>query len=254
MQVVQPQVLVDSIRAAGVLCVPSRRSAATPLAKHPTHALEHSDLLLIRRAVARRVLEPARLRIGLGVLDDGSEQRIRIVDEDVRLVAVPLAEGCRHVLQLVVPYANHLPLILDRIVAVRQRQRRKVDRGHAQEQEVAGACRVDLLEQAIVHGEDLVVQGRGVAEPPRVADVVDADPEGKERVGVFPGDSGRGLAVDGEILVLDLVLEGENGGLVGSDESAVDGRSAVCEVVGLKLAGVVGCGQEADPVGTAGEG
>ena len=165
---------------------------------------------------------------------------------------MPLRKRPRHIPQLRIPQLNHLPLVLNRILSVLQRQRRKVNRRHAQEQEIPGPSRVDGFEQTVVDGEDLVVQRGCGVQPPAVADVVDADPKGEEGVGVFPGGGGGALAVDGDVLVLDLVLEAEDCGGVGGDEGAVYGGAAVGHVVGFYLGGVVGCGEEADPVGAVG--
>ena len=49
-----------------------------------------------------------------------------------------------------------------------------------------------------------------------------------------------------------MVFEGEDGRGIGGDEGGVDSGAAVGYVVGLDVAGVVGGGQEADPVRAAG--
>ena len=177
---------------------------------------------------------------------------MRIMMPDIRLPVMPLRKGPRHVLQLRIPQLDHLPLVLDRVLAIRQRQRGKVHRRDAEEEEVPRAGRVDGFEQAVVDREDLVVQRGRRVEPPAVADVVDADPEGEEGVGVFPGGGGGVIAVNWNVLVLDLVLEAQYCGGVGGDEGAVDGGATVGQVVGLDFGGVVGGCEESDPVGSVG--
>lgn len=58
-------------------------------------------------------------------------------------------------------------------------------------------------------------------------------------------------AVRWEELGAYLVFEGEYGGCVGGDEGGIDGCAAVGQVVGQEGGGIVGGGQEADPVWTA---
>lgn len=149
-----------------------------------------------------------------------------------------------------VPVGNHFALVLDGVAAVvlLQRQRRKLHGRHAEEQKVARPRCVYLLDQAAVARENGIVQ-RAVVQPPRVADVVDADEEGEERVRRGPGGVGRVRAVAGDELLFDLVCEREDGGCVGGDEGGVDGCATVGQVVGFDEGSVVGCGEEAGPVG-----
>lgn len=93
-----------------------------------------------------------------------------------------------------------------------------------------------------------------VAEPVRVSNVVDADPDEEERGVGFPAevDWCCWFGEEGDEEVVDLVLEREDFGLPRGDEVGVDGGSAVGEVVdGLACAVVLGC-EVADPVGAVG--
>ena len=84
-----------------------------------------------------------------------------------------------------------------------------------------------------------------------VSDVVDADPDREERCAGRPGDESL-VAVDGEELCFDLLLDAENGREVRENQGGVHGRAAVGEVVGLDVGEVVGCGEEVYPIGTVG--
>lgn len=149
---------------------------------------------------------------------------------------LPLLKPLRQRRKPRIPVQNNLALVLNRppAVVLVERERRQVDGRRAQEQEVARARGVGLVEQVGVHGEDGVVE-RAVVQPPAVADVVDADEEGEERRGGGPGDACRGggvRAVRGQEFRFDLVFEREDGWRVGRYEGGVDGGAAVGEVVG----------------------
>jgi len=177
---------------------------------------------------------------------------MRIMNERLRDIAMSRIERRRHIAQLLVPHADHFTFVLHTPLPVIQRQRRKVNRRHAQEQKVPRASIIDLVKQPTVHGKDLIVQGRRVLQPPRVAYIVDADEKGVEGVGSRPWCGRIGWCTIGwNVLVLDLVLKGEHSGFIGGDEGGVDGCATVCYVVGENFAGIVGCCKKADPIGTA---
>jgi len=140
-----------------------------------------------------------------------------------------------------------------RLRALRHHQRATIHGRHVEEDEVPRARVIQLLDEAIVDGEDLVIEDRGggVAEPPAVPDVVDAHEDPEERVGARPG--GR-EGVGGDEELLDLVGEGEHLWGVGGYERGGDGGAAVGEVVGEQLRGVVFDGEEIDPVRSVGGG
>ena len=91
-------------------------------------------------------------------------------------------ERVHHLTEPLIPIQDNLALVLLCVTTVIlvQRHWRKVDRRHAQEQEVTGARCIYVFEEATVYREDGVVE-RGVVEPPAVSYVVDADEEGEER-------------------------------------------------------------------------
>jgi hypothetical protein len=136
------------------------------------------------------------------------------------------AKSVRQVLEPAIPVQNHPPLVLNRIppVIFAKRQRRALDRRHAQKQQVPRASGIQVAEQRRIHIEDGVVQ-RSIVEPPRVPDIVNADEEGEEGVVWLPRSGCRVRAVRA-LEGGDLVFETEDCGRVGRDEGRVDGCAA----------------------------
>jgi hypothetical protein len=143
-------------------------------------------------------------------------------------IRIPMrrTKSARQVLKPTIPVQNHPPLVLNRIPAVvfAKRQRRALDRRHAQKQQVPRASGIQVAELRRIHIEDGVVQ-RSVVEPPRVPDVVDANEEGEEGVVWLPR-GGRGARAVRAREGGDLVFETEDCGRVGRDEGRVDGCAA----------------------------
>lgn len=214
--------------------------------------LADSYLLLVRRTIPRDVLISARLRIRLRVLDHVIEHLVSVMNEQL-CIRVALLECLGQGSQAVIPIQNHLALSLNTITAIvlTQRKRRQVNRRHRQEKEVARPSLVHLIQQPGVSREDGVVQGR-VIEPPAISHVVNPNEERKQAILPSPRCVGGMRAIPRQKLALDLVDKREHGGRVGRHEFGIHGRTAVGEIVCFDERGVVGCGEEVDPVWAVG--
>lgn len=84
-----------------------------------------------------------------------------------------------------------------------------------------------------------------------VSDIIDADPDGKERVGTCPGRGCR-LARDRCQELVDLVDNRKHSWLIRRDKGRIDGRTAVRIVVGVQQGVVISGRKVADPVRAAG--
>lgn len=147
MEAVQPQVLVDRVRAAGVLCIPRRCSAMNSSAPSLVNSEIAENLLLVRCAKGRHILISSCLWITLGTGNDFTIQAPRIMHE-IRNPLVARLERRRELAQPRIPVENHLALgfLCVASIAIVQRQRRQVDRRGAEEQEVARAGGVHVGE------------------------------------------------------------------------------------------------------------
>ena len=112
------------------------------------------------------------------------------------------------------------------------------------------SCATHLVNQATILSEDGVDQG-GILRPVAVSNIVDADPDTEESVVTLPDLAGAISSVLGQVLVLDLLLERDNGIRVGCNKIAVNRGASIRKVVCLKQGGVVLVGEVSDPVGPA---
>jgi hypothetical protein len=179
----------------------------------------------IRRTKPSRVPQSTRLLESRWIFENAVIRAPGIMHEQIRLL-MRRAKSARQVLESAVPLPHHAPLVLNRIppVVFAKRQRRALDRRHAQKQQVPRASGIQVVEQLRIHVEDGVIQ-RSIVEPPRVPDVVDADEEGEEGVVWLPRGRRRVRAVRA-LEGGDLVFETEDCGRVGRDEGRFDGCAA----------------------------
>lgn len=120
---------------------------------------------------------------------------------------------------------------------------------HSQERKVPRAGIVEHLQLAKVAGHDLLHNIVVVAQPPRVAHVVDANPHGEQGV-VAPGRV-AGLLADAAAELGDLVDQAQHGRRVRGDDGGVGGGAAVGKVVREQRRLVELRHEEADPVQAA---
>lgn len=120
---------------------------------------------------------------------------------------------------------------------------------HAQQHKVPRSRIVQDLQLSEVAGHDLFHDLVVVALPPRVADIVDANPDGEQRI-VAPGRI-AGLLGNAAAELRHLVNEAQDSGRVRLDDGGVGRRAAVGEVVGQESRSVVLGGEETDPVQAA---
>lgn len=120
---------------------------------------------------------------------------------------------------------------------------------HGQERKVPRAGIVQDLQLAKVASHDLLHNVVVVAEPPRVAHVVDANPHGKQ--GVVAPRRIAGLLADAAAELSDLVDQAQHGRRVGRDNGGVGGGAAVSKVVRQQRRLVKLRHKEANPVQAA---
>lgn len=237
MQRVQPKILVHApALTALVIRIPRLRP------------------VLIVLTVIGRIRIRRRLRVDARIVEHGGEERVRVEEEDAR-VGVRAAQVGGEGGDVGVEGGDRRGFVCDAPFALADGQGRAVDGRHVEEEEVARAGLVQGVDQTSVSlevgGEDVARVGLVV----RVADVVDAEEGGEERVVALPGEGAlRAVGVEGQELVFDLVAHGEDCREVLGDEALVDHRAAVGQVERLERRGVVGCGEEVDPVGPVGGG
>ena len=188
MQRIQPKVPVDRNATALVEVVPRRRSA------------------LIRTTILGRIPVQRRLRIAAGLVQDLREERIGVELKN-RGIRIRQREIRRQPLEAEVEGRDVRALEFLGGRSQGKGAGRAVDGRHVDEEEVARADLVELVDEAGVGGEDGGVE-RGVALGVGVADVVDAEEEGEEGVGRGPVVGEVERDVVGEELVVDLLAKG----------------------------------------------
>lgn len=239
---------------------PSMREMGKIMGREMEGNWKGANVLLISLTKRRRILQPRRLRKTRHIIQHLRKHPIRIHHPDINQRILPLQRH-RHRQQHGIPLGNIRLLERLRRRPRRDRQRAAIHRRRGQEGKVARAGRVHRVDEAAVDGENGGVGGEGAARAVRVADVVDAVEEEEERVVAVPEG---GVTVGGDEFLVDLVADGEDGGLVGCDEGGVDGCAAVLgkleqcgrgdgrgtngEVVGEQEAFVVGRGEIIHPI------
>ena len=221
-QRIQPEVLIHRDPTARIEIIHRRRAIFVP------------------DAVTRRVQQPRGFGILARVVEDAAEERVAVEQKRGR-VGVGGSQVFDQRGRHGVESADRSAFESGGIGAVDSRARAAVHGRHVDEEVVARAGGVELVDDVSVDGEDLAFDA-GEIGAVAVPDVVDPDPEREERGAGVPGHAAGvgGGAVDGEEFVLDLLAQREDGGEVGGYEGGVDG----CAAEGLFLTILVSRDQE----------
>ena len=214
-----------------------------PIDRHPAHGIKvilRRRAVLIRLAIPRRVQIARRGRIAARLIQHLRKEGIGIELEN-RGVGVRRRQVRRQPLEAKVEGGNVRALEVLRRGAEDHGSGRAVDGRHVDEEEVACAGLVELVDEVGVGGEDGGVEG-GVLFGVAVAHVVDAEEGAEEGIGRGPVVGEVEHDVVGDELVVDLRAEVEHDGQVWGDEAGVHRRAAKGEVVGFDKGFVVdGC-------------
>lgn len=181
----------------------SRMIIVPPQATHPIRIIARR----IRRPICRRVIDGLHKRY----------RRIVHIRRDALIRRLKRRYGSNQQLVIV---SHARSLLTDGRTALRDDERRVLDRRDGEEEEIPRARVIHDLHLGDVARDDGFGESGPVGEVPRVSDIVDADPDPEEGVGRCPGcEGGCGDEVGGEFG--GLVDEGEDGAFVGGDERGI---------------------------------
>lgn len=166
-------------------------------------------------------------------------------------IRVGLGQVVGQISDALVEFLDLGTFLSDRLGRVRCRLGCELDRGHIEEEEVACTSLVELVDKSAVHLKDRGVKS-GVLQPPAVADIIDAKEESKEGVFACPRYSSRLVRVIWQVLLLDLILEGQDSILIWLHQGRIDSGTTVGKVNCLEQGLVPSGSQEVNPIGSVG--